>query len=94
MLAQTDNGPADGKLLDREAYRRLVKKRDGLAALLLLIRIAFHVILLTFSWRLFAEGHRLAAVLLLIPHFMAWSFLGWAGIGHELFHRSSSRRDG
>lgn len=80
--------PSDARLLDRETYQRLVKKRDGLAALLLLIRVAFHAILLTLSWRLFNEGRLLGAVLLLIPHFMAWSFLGWAGIGHELFHRT------
>jgi fatty acid desaturase len=87
-MAQLDSEPIDGKLLNREAYRQLTTKRDGLAALLLLIRIAFHAVLLTLSCRLFSDGHRLAAVLLLIPHFMAWSFLGWAGIGHELFHRS------
>lgn len=87
-MAQADSPPGDGKLLDRETYRLLVEKRDGLAAVHLLVRIAFHAILLILSSRLFAEGHRGAAVLLLIPHFMAWSFLGWAGIGHELFHRS------
>lgn len=76
------------KLLDREAYRRLLARRDGLAALLLLTRAAFHVTLLVCGNLLFSAGHVIAAVLLLIPHFMAWSFLGWAGIGHELFHRS------
>src|SRR3954468_920048 len=86
-MAQLDSQTV-GKLLDREAYRRLLRKRDGLAALLLLIRVAFHAVLLTLSCRLFANGHRLAAIAVLIPHVMAWSFLGWAGIGHELFHRS------
>jgi len=80
--------PFDAKLLDRDDYRRLLKKRDGLAALLLALRFAFHAAILTGSYRLFSGGHPWAAVLLLIPHFMAWSFLGWAGIGHELFHRS------
>jgi fatty acid desaturase len=87
-MTRPESEPADGRLLDREAYRRLLRKRDGLAAVLLLARIAFHAVLLALACRLFADGHRLAAVVLLIPHFMAWSFLGWAGIGHELFHRS------
>jgi fatty acid desaturase len=76
------------RLLDREAYRRLTVKRDGLATLLLVARVAFHATLLAGANLLYGEGHILAAILLLIPHFTAWSFLGWAGIGHELFHRS------
>lgn len=83
------NGQAQGlRLLDREAYRRLSKKRDLLAALLLAIRMAFHVALLAGGTLLFAHGHVWASLLVLIPHFLTWSFLGWAGIGHELFHRS------
>ena len=74
--------------LDRAAYRRLSARRNGLATLQLAARAAFHVALLASANLLFGQGHVLAAVLLLIPHFMAWSFLGWAGIGHELFHRS------
>jgi len=83
-----------GPLLDRETYRRLSQRRDALAAMLLAIRVAFHVTLLAGANLLLLTGHALLAVLLLIPHFVAWSFLGWAGIGHELFHRSvfSSRR--
>lgn len=88
MMDEIDTGPVEGRLLDRDDYRRLLKKRDGLASLLLLLRFAFHAGLLVLSNRLFSTGHIWAAVLLLIPHFMAWSFLGWAGIGHELFHRS------
>ncbi len=73
-------------LLDRDAYRRLSTKRDVLAAVLLAIRVAFHVAVLAVGNLLFARGH-VWAVVLLIPHCLAWSFLGWAGIGHELFHR-------
>jgi fatty acid desaturase len=85
-----DSGSEIGarRLLDREVYRRLLARRDGLAAVLLLARAAFHVTLLAGGALLFSGGHVIAAVLLLIPHFMAWSFLGWAGVGHELFHRS------
>jgi len=93
-MADIDSQASESRLLDREAYRALMVKRDGLAALLLLARTAFHVTLLACGNLLFSQGHLVAAILLLIPHFMAWSFLGWAGVGHELFHRSvfSSRR--
>ena len=93
-MADTGGDISEGPLLDRETYRRLSARRDGLAAMLLAIRVAFHVAVLAGADILFLRGHVLAAIALLIPHFMAWSFLGWAGIGHELFHRSvfSSRR--
>lgn len=93
-MTDVDGQAGEPKLLDREAYRKLLVRRDGLAAMLLLARVAFHAALLTGSYLLFLDGHIWAALLLLIPHFMAWSFLGWAGVGHELFHRSvfSGRR--
>lgn len=93
-MADIDSRPGAERLLDREAYRTLTAKRDGLATLLLFARAAFHATLLTACNFLFSQGQVLAAVLLLVPHCMAWSFLGWAGVGHELFHRSvfSSRR--
>ena len=78
----------EGRILDRETYRKLTVRRDGLAATLLLLRIAFHAALLAGASLLFARGQTVAALLLLIPHFVTWSFLGWAGVGHELFHRS------
>jgi fatty acid desaturase len=87
-MADIDNAISAPKLLGREAYRRLSSKRNGLAATLLLTRAAYHVTLLACGNLLFSTGHTISALLLLIPHFMAWSFLGWAGIGHELFHRS------
>ncbi|WP_165187188.1 fatty acid desaturase [Caulobacter soli] len=87
-MADGDSEIGARKLLDREAYRKLLARRDGLATMLLLARAAFHVTLLACANLLFSTGHLVVAVLLLIPHFMAWSFLGWAGVGHELFHRS------
>lgn len=78
----------EDRLLDRETYRRLTQRRDGLAAILVLLRITFHVALLGAANLLFARGQIVLALFLLIPHFMTWSFLGWAGVGHELFHRS------
>ncbi|MET3711993.1 fatty acid desaturase [Sphingomonas trueperi] len=87
-MAATDGEARGLRLLDRDAYRRWSQKRDLLAALLIAIRVAFHAALLTAGTHLFAHGHVWAALLVLIPHFLTWSFLGWAGIGHELFHRS------
>ena len=87
-MADIDKEIGARKLLDQDAYRRLSARRDGLAAMLLLARASFHALLLAGGDLLFSTGHVIAALLLLIPHFMAWSFLGWAGIGHELFHRS------
>ena len=78
----------EDRSLDRETYRALTARRDGLAAALLLLRLAFHAALLGAAGLLFARGQVLLALLLLIPHFLTWSFLGWAGVGHELFHRT------
>lgn len=87
-MTAIDSAPQALGLLDRETYRRLSTKRDTLAALLIATRIAFHVSLLAAGTLLFAQGHIVPSLLILIPHFLTWSFLGWAGIGHELFHRS------
>lgn len=87
-MARIDGEAGGLRLLDREEYRRWSQKRDLLAALLIAIRVAFHASLLTAGTLLFSHGHIWASLLVLIPHFLTWSFLGWAGIGHELFHRS------
>lgn len=87
-MAGTEGAPRGLRLLDREEYRRWSQQRDLLAALLIAVRVAFHASLLAAGTLLFAHGYVWAALLVLIPHFLTWSFLGWAGIGHELFHRS------
>jgi len=87
-MAEIESRIGARQLLDRDTYQALLTRRDGLAAALLLVRVAFHIALLTFANLLFGQGHFVWAVVVLIPHFLAWSFLGWAGIGHELFHRS------
>lgn len=80
--------------LDRETYRRLAQPRNGPALTHLLLRAGFHLSLLALAVQLAASGLTLAAIIALLPHWAAWSFLGWAGLGHELFHRNvfSSRR--
>ena len=87
-MAEIEGQIRGRQLLDRETYQALLARRDGLAAVLLLARAAFHIALLTLANLLFLRGHIICAVVVLIPHFLAWSFLCWAGIGHELFHRS------
>jgi fatty acid desaturase len=87
-MAEIEGQTRGRQLLDRETYQALLARRDGLAAVLLLARAAFHIVLLTLANLLFLRGHIIWAAVVLIPHFLTWSFLGWAGIGHELFHRS------
>jgi fatty acid desaturase len=87
-MAGMDGETGGLRLVDREAYRRWSKKRDVLALVLIGTRVAFHATLLAAGTLLFARGYVWASLLVLIPHFLTWSFLGWAGIGHELFHRS------
>ncbi|AWM78485.1 fatty acid desaturase family protein [Phenylobacterium parvum] len=87
------NSPAFAAL-DRETYRRLVRPRNDVALLHLAARAAFHLSLLALSVHLASTERTLVALAVLVPHWAAWSFLGWAGLGHELFHRNvlSSRR--
>jgi len=72
----------------------LTRRNDAVAAALLAVRVVFHVGLGTLAYRALAGGQIALGVLCLIPHFAAYSFLGWAGVGHELFHNSvfGSRR--
>ena len=86
--------PPAFEALDRDTYRRLARPRNGPAMAHILVRAGFHLALLSLSVRLAAGGQVLTALAVLIPHWAAWSFLGWAGLGHELFHRNvlTSRR--
>ena len=74
--------------LDRETYRRLIRPRNGVALAHLGLRTGFHLGILTLASYLASEGRLFAALLVLTPHWAAWSFLGWAGLGHELAHRN------
>ncbi len=76
------------QILDRDAYRRLIRPRNSLALTHLGLRIGFHVGSLALATKLAADRHILTALLVMTPHLAAWSFLGWAGLGHELFHRN------
>lgn len=77
-----------------EELVELKRRNDVTAATLLAARLAFHVGLAVFAMWALDAGQVVLGLLLLIPNLAAYSFLGWAGIGHELFHNSvfSSRR--
>lgn len=80
--------PKEDHLLTPNELERLTCRVNALAAWHLSLRIFIHVVLGWLGYSLLYTGEILLGFLVLIPHFMAASFLGWAGIGHELFHNS------
>lgn len=74
--------------ISKQELGELTGKNDLVAWCLLAIRAAFHVSLCVVAGWAFAVGLPLLGFLVLLPHLAAYSFLGWAGIGHELFHNS------
>jgi fatty acid desaturase len=74
--------------ITKQELGELSGKNDLVAAGLLAIRAAFHIGFCVLAGQAFAAGQPLLGVLILVPHLAAYSFLGWAGIGHELFHNS------
>jgi hypothetical protein len=80
--------PLASSALDRETYRRLIRPRNGVALAHLALRAGFHLALLSLAVHLASGGRVAAALAVLVPHWAAWSFLGWAGLGHELAHRN------
>jgi fatty acid desaturase len=66
-----------------------LSRRNWLSSLIhIFIRISFHSVCLIFGVTLFKSSHEALAFLVILPHLAASSFLGWAGLGHELFHKS------
>jgi fatty acid desaturase len=76
------------RLMSRDELVMLTKRNDVTAAAHLLIRFSFHAALMSLA--LYVGNHfgLVWGFIVLMPHFAASSFLGWAGIGHELFHNS------
>lgn len=66
----------------------LTPRNDLVAGALLAIRVLFHAGFSVLALRAFGAGQNVLGILFLLPHWAAFSFLGWAGIGHELFHNS------
>jgi fatty acid desaturase len=73
-------------LYDRDSILRLSQANNAKGWRDMTLRIALHAALIGIAYWALAHHHWLLAVAAAIPHFIAWSFLGWAGIGHELFH--------
>jgi fatty acid desaturase len=76
-----------GSLLSRDEFQALSACNDSIAYTHLIIRIAVHVGLiglLAYSW---LAGYPLVALAALYVNGVLWQFLGYAGIGHELFHK-------
>lgn len=74
--------------LSKQEVAALTKPNDVLAGLLLGLRVLFHGVCVVLALRAFEAGRIWLGLLWAIPHLAAYSFLGWAGIGHELFHHS------
>lgn len=73
-------------LFDAETVRSMSKCNDTLAGVHVGLRVIMHALLIGVAyWSLEHKNWGLAAAAF-IPNCIAWSFLGWAGIGHEFFH--------
>ena len=58
------------------------------AFLHIVIRIGVHAILIYLGLITIRDEQYLIAFSLILINGFLWNFMGWAGIGHELFHRS------
>lgn len=82
------------QLIERDVFKRLSQVNNVRAAFDLALRLVLHLGCIVLSYYFFSAGNFLLAILCAVPHFVSFSFLGWAGIGHELFHGTvfSSRK--
>ncbi len=74
-------------LLSRDEFQALNACNDRIAYAHLFIRIAVHAglfWLVAWSW---LAGQTIVALVALYVNAVLWQFLGYAGIGHELFHK-------
>lgn len=72
--------------IDREDRSRLWQRRNGRAFVDLCTRLVVQVVLLASTLWLLNSGEYLWAIPGVLLNAMVWSFMGWAGIGHEFFH--------
>ena len=77
-----------GELLDKAVREQLRKKDDRKAFLDLVLRFLFLAVCGTLSFYCFSKNMYILAIGLLIPYAIGFTFLGTAGISHELFHLS------
>lgn len=74
--------------LSNKDLKLLAKKSNTIAAFHFLIRMLMHLLLVYYANNFFERGQYAIAIFLSVPHWISYSFLGWAGIGHELFHKT------
>lgn len=74
------------QVISRDVLKKLSEANNFRAASDLTLRFFFHVGCIALSYHYLSTGSFAFGLLCAIPHFIAFSFLGWAGIGHELFH--------
>lgn len=74
--------------ITRDELVRLTARSNGAATRHWLLRLSFHGGLIGLGLYLIEHAGLLWGLLALLPHLAAFSFFGWAGIGHELFHNS------
>lgn len=72
--------------LPRQIQQGLTQRSTVRATTDLILRLAIQLALLGGTWIAARDGAWLAAVGLLLGNGGLWFFMGWAGIGHELFH--------
>jgi len=70
---------------------RLMVRSDRIALAHLAVRLLFHVTVVVIAGYSISNLGFLWGMAFLLPHFLTFSFLGWAGVGHELFHNSVFR---
>lgn len=68
--------------------KEMYQKNNMRAATELFIRLAYHTVLISASFWFFMKSQYVIATLLAVPHWMMYSFVGSAGLSHELFHNS------
>lgn len=76
------------KIIDKNIVKNLNKKDDTKAGIHLMIRLIYHITLIYFSYLFFSKENYIVSLLFAIPHWMVYSFSGYAGFSHELFHNS------
>ncbi len=75
-------------MLSKVDLKKLSKPDMLISSVHMALRLTFHLGCIVASLLFYREGYLFAATIALLPHFVTSSFLGWAGIGHELFHKS------
>lgn len=76
------------EIISRTELIDLIARNNAIAFWHVFLRVGFHFLTAAASYWAFTEENFALAIVALIPHAMAMSFLGWAGIGHEFFHNT------